>query len=447
MRIQIRRKNLIQEIFLYTIAILYLVDIRFYFFPDFIRARSLIGFIGILLFIFEIGNNGGKINKYVIGNILWLILPLLPFFATTLVNGHIDFWGFRPFLNVVVMFAAYLVAHIFQRGSSGKSTDDGFDSIVKFIIKVIIINIIISIFIFYTPELKRAVFLLQGEETNNTFRNYYASNFRLYGLGNFFFYQGGLYCSWCLILLAYIIKRSSKQNKFVYFSLYVFTLISGFFMARTIMVGFIFSLLYFLLPEKLRGDVIIKLIARILFFGTILLLITFPLVPYVKNWLVSHSDNQTIGHAFEFFINFAETGRFESESTNHLQTMYIFPDSMKTWIFGDGIFSNPDKSYYMNTDVGYLRLIFFFGTVGLTVFILQKIYILKTVKTNGALNTKRVELLVIIYLFTFTIMLKGFADFDPILFLIFWMVTMQKNCRSCIKNNNHKMYGAINQHN
>lgn len=53
-----------------------------------------------------------------------------------------------------------------------------------------------------------------------------------------------------------------------------------------------------------------------------------------------------------------------------------FPESLKTWIIGDGYFSNPRDvdpyftgryigGYYMGTDVGYLRFIFYAGVLGL----------------------------------------------------------------------------------
>ena len=56
--------------------------------------------------------------------------------------------------------------------------------------------------------------------------------------------------------------------------------------------------------------------------------------------------------------------------------MYVFPDNLKTWLIGDGYFSNPYNidpyftgrfvgGYYMSTDVGYLRFIFYSGLVGI----------------------------------------------------------------------------------
>ena len=82
---------------------------------------------------------------------------------------------------------------------------------------------------------------------------------------------------------------------------------------------------------------------------------------------------------FEGFFNWVEKGQFSYTSNDKLKTMYIWPDNAKTWIIGDGYFDNPygndpyytgeiTEGYYKNTDVGYLRFIYYFGTVGLVMF-------------------------------------------------------------------------------
>ena len=58
----------------------------------------------------------------------------------------------------------------------------------------------------------------------------------------------------------------------------------------------------------------------------------------------------------------------------------IFPDNFKTWIIGDGYMASglndpyytgpSDYGFYMNTDAGYSRFLFYFGLTGLLVFIL-----------------------------------------------------------------------------
>ena len=83
--------------------------------------------------------------------------------------------------------------------------------------------------------------------------------------------------------------------------------------------------------------------------------------------------------AFELFINYSQSGKLESDSTNHLSEMYVYPDNLKTWILGDGRFIAEDgMHYYKGTDVGYLRILFFMGLFGLLITYYQKIYLLYT---------------------------------------------------------------------
>ena len=59
--------------------------------------------------------------------------------------------------------------------------------------------------------------------------------------------------------------------------------------------------------------------------------------------------------------------------------MIVWPESVRTWIIGDGYFDNPasdpnflgevTKGYYRGTDIGYLRYIFYFGIIGLSALI------------------------------------------------------------------------------
>ena len=63
--------------------------------------------------------------------------------------------------------------------------------------------------------------------------------------------------------------------------------------------------------------------------------------------------------------------------------MYRFPETLKTWIIGDGymLSANNDPyyigpfylGYYKGTDVGYLRFIYYFGIIGLIPCIMQMI--------------------------------------------------------------------------
>ena len=78
---------------------------------------------------------------------------------------------------------------------------------------------------------------------------------------------------------------------------------------------------------------------------------------------------------FEGFFSLVEKGRWEVRSNEVLKKMIVWPETLTTWVIGDGYFNSPldipDRfgqtytGYYMKTDIGYLRFIFYFGTIGM----------------------------------------------------------------------------------
>jgi len=52
----------------------------------------------------------------------------------------------------------------------------------------------------------------------------------------------------------------------------------------------------------------------------------------------------------------------------------VYPTSLKTWIIGDGLMWT-EGGYYMLTDIGYLRFIFYCGLTGLVVFASMFVYL------------------------------------------------------------------------
>ncbi|MEE1021981.1 MAG: hypothetical protein U0L83_02420, partial [Muribaculaceae bacterium] len=94
---------------------------------------------------------------------------------------------------------------------------------------------------------------------------------------------------------------------------------------------------------------------------------------------------KNIEFGFEGFFSLAEKGEWQSNSNDILRDMLVFPDNVKTWLIGDGYAANPldntsgnaDPYYtgpsfhgfYMQTDIGYCRVIFYFGVVGLCILL------------------------------------------------------------------------------
>lgn len=150
---------------------------------------------------------------------------------------------------------------------------------------------------------------------------------------------------------------------------------------------------------------------------------------------------------FEGFFSLAEKGEWQTNSNDILQHMVVWPDNLKTWIIGDGYLNNPsDKSlatydpyfvgkfhgYYMGTDIGYLRYIFYFGLIGLITF---SIFFIKAcemlIRKFPAFKWMFIIVLAVNFIQWFKVSTDLFVVFAPFLCLAF-----QENEDSIITNEN-----------
>jgi hypothetical protein len=73
---------------------------------------------------------------------------------------------------------------------------------------------------------------------------------------------------------------------------------------------------------------------------------------------------------FEGFFNWVETGEFTTGSTEHLETMWVWPQTRRAWIIGEGIVG----VFKTNSDIGYVNFIFYCGLIGMVIYSLYYIY-------------------------------------------------------------------------
>lgn len=166
--------------------------------------------------------------------------------------------------------------------------------------------------------------------------------------------------------------------------------------------------------------------------------LAFIIIVPLSTYLYSNNEQfyKLFRFAFEGFFNYVEYGEWETASTDKLRTMYVFPDTLKTWIIGDGYFSNPHYSdpnyvgkttklgYYMGTDVGYLRFIFYFGMIGLLAFSAFMIYSAKICMKN--LSPYK-DLFVLLLLSNFVIWFKVSTDIFLVFALFICVANLQGN--------------------
>lgn len=196
----------------------------------------------------------------------------------------------------------------------------------------------------------------------------------------------GLRFSAVVVMIGYILSKAeelSHKQVVTYLISFLIIAIIGNMMSRTTTVGVGLALVYWIYSTNLLSlKQNIKNQKLWLWLGGILCVI-IPVFIYL--YFTNDTFYKNIRFGFEGFFSLWETGKWQTSSNDILlKHMVVFPDNWVTWLIGDGYAANPlDKAnpdpyytgpiyhgYYMGTDIGYLRYIFYFGLMGTMIFIL-----------------------------------------------------------------------------
>ena len=181
-----------------------------------------------------------------------------------------------------------------------------------------------------------------------------------------------------LIMIAGVLtisKEVKKSIRLIIFYILCFVIISilGNIISRTTTVGMGLGLFVFAISTglyKFAFKVGKLKIIRVL--GIVLALGIPGTIYYYKT---NSSFREQVEYGFEGFFSLAESGEFQTGSTDVLATMWIWPEDTQTWIIGSGkIGSRAADNYDYFTDIGYCRFVFYSGLIGLTLFSIYFIY-------------------------------------------------------------------------
>lgn len=205
---------------------------------------------------------------------------------------------------------------------------------------------------------------------------------RIYGVGCSFDVAGIRFVA-VLIAMGFILPDLIKENKtkpmLIIVFLFCFGMIAivGNMISRTTVIGLIIAILYFIYLTWLYYSRSSKVDTSIVKWICGSFIIVFLLV--FLWYQFSQQFRQDFQFGFEGFFSLAETGTWDVSSNNQLFRMFYLPETLKTWIIGDGYFNGTTldpyytgkayKAYYMGTDVGYLRFIYYSGLIGLSTFV------------------------------------------------------------------------------
>ena len=366
--------KLIAMLFLVFLTSMFFFPFEFTFLPG-INTKMAMAAVGLVLFALDLakGRAASLDRSFFLLSFLAALVSLAAF-ASAVINHTNDYTYASYIISMWVwMGGAYVVVSVIK-WVHGDAT---VEIVGNYLIAVCVMQCGLAIMIDSLPwfnELVNHLVLGLGFVENDVLEK---AN-RLYGIGCSLDVAGTRF-SCVLVIIAFISLKiaGTEKKRWIWLYLISFFIISvvGNIIARTTIVGVGMAMLVWLI-----GAIAVRQAETRRFFisrwlAVLIIAIIVCTVLYIESPVFK--DNFRFG--FEGFFSLFETGKWETNSNNILKNMIVFPDNLHTWLVGDGYLENPYRrdinyvgpnygGYYMATDIGYLRFIFYFGLIGLLLF-------------------------------------------------------------------------------
>ena len=362
---------------LYIITFLYIFGFRIY---SIIDSTILIGIILSILMMFnkkymQLFNKRISQKKTYRVIIAYLILFCISCFAY-FVGECCDFSYIKTLLHflIVIIVGIEVVSYFDLKGKNAQ------------ILNCILICFIIQSFFQWTcylfPSFSTLFNAFRSPEMLTKSIQY--SGYRGIALTQSGFFS--LSSSYALIFILFFSDKNTLFKKpFIKYLFYIVLISGTFFAGRTGYVGLL--LVAILLFRNFHNQNYRISMKKIISVFLIIIIAGTLLINFAKNTRLSNIYNYT----FQLINNYRNGNGFTSTSTDKLLDMYDRDIPTKTLLIGDGRYSD-DGSYYMKTDVGYLRKIFYFGIFGLLASVFLQIAIIN----NGKIKYENIIILLLL---------------------------------------------------
>ena len=356
----------------------YFFPFEFVFLPN-VNTKMAMAAVGLVLLGVRMAQSRGAVlNKDFFRLSLWALGVSLAGFVAVVYNDTHDYTYVTYAMSMWVWAgAAYVLVELIRKVHGKISVE----LVAHYLIAVCVLQCILALLIDRIPAFEQAVnSVVSG--LGFVELDALSKTERLYGIGASLDVAGTRFSA-ILVMIAFLVTRLENKKQNLYLPFYIIAVfiigVVGNMMSRTTTVGLILFIVYLVYKSRIYVLKISPEVKTIFYWLMGSLLVLIPILIYLYHTDMDVRNN--LRFAFEGFFSLAEKGRWDVHSNEILMNMYVFPDNLKTWIIGDGYFENPYYSdsepyyvgpkmggYYMGTDVGYLRFIFYFGVIGLFIF-------------------------------------------------------------------------------
>jgi|GEM_PF-2405528 len=356
-----------------------LVFIQFYptklvFLP--VTLRVLLSALGMVLLVFKyikaaVLGQGIVLDKRFLMIVMPLALMTLLSAATLNLNGTSDPMYLYYFTTSFLMLASgYLtinIMHVFYKKSLS------FEIIAYYCILAVVCQLAFGL-VSYLDKPLVVPLLLKTEEGLLQLKS--TDTGRFIGLGQYFM-NLGVANGFALLLIGILLKNAaqckiSPKIKFLLTLFFIFIAVLGNMQARTTTICAIIVLAYMVLSTiKFNLATLRAGLGQIIMTLFLLVGLLCVVIYYWGDRLSQYHD--AINYGFELFVSAEDGNGPSTHSSDMLKWMLtIWPTTDKTWLIGDGQYFVDGGGYYMRTDVGYARLIFYFGVFGMLIFFIYQ---------------------------------------------------------------------------
>lgn len=415
--------KIVRLFFVALLFYIYCFSLVFTFFP--ISTKILLEGAGLLYVLVKLSSGKFKLKKEFVWVFKYSIFLLIWDSLLSVVSGYFQFHFFELIKTPIgSIFAAGLM---FEISKKLLKTEKDF---LLFFIFIVFSECALTILMNMMPSLFDLVMRIQITDMGNKEVTDIEGYYRMIGIGSAVYFGVLPVCAFALLSCSYLINsRLAKSFSMAYVIIAFLTIgVAYFFSARTSLAIVAIAAIPLLINLKSIG------VKNLIVFGVVFLLAVFVGVNYIEN----NFNDSMLEWAFGFMV--------DKESSNSVVSVLSWWQNTDftplTFLIGDGCYENPDGTYYQHVDVGWFRIIFYCGVIGL-MMILFFHYKLSQFIYKCKKSKEMLLMLVLLFVCYAIILAKG--DATLLTFLILFLVYYKGGVFE--RRNEYKVKQQINTHN
>lgn len=398
-----------------------LFPVNFVFLPSMFSTRFILSLFGMVVwFVSLLSRRKLYYNKIITVFFLTVLTSIWSIICTSIFSSSNDYIFVKLPITISVMyFSCYLCISAIK--FFYKKVD--FDLVTRYFLWAIALQSMIVLAQFFDPAVGSFLTNIQrlSDMQVDIASSHLEDSSRFIGFG-LLFYTASFFYGAALVLLAFQLRYKSlkKSSIAIYILLYFLTFFMGMGLSRSTIIGFLSSILIFIFPiNNISGffKIVLNSILSII-FSFIAIFVILKLFPNLSKDL-----EPLINNAFDFIIAYFNTGQVSSKSASETFEALVFPESLRTYFIGTGLydtyFSVGDFNY---SDIGYLRLLYYFGLPGLILYFMVEIKILSIAFKSKRLLPIYYSMLVILLITS----IKGLTTL-AVITMLYALISNKKN--------------------